>query len=125
MAFPTSFNNVFPAKDYTLGRALSQNIHRLEKQAEADLRKQVTVQLAGRLSVVIECEEMPPKSDSNKQRQARLKGGWPRDVDNRTKSVLDAMRAAGVWLDDSEVVRLVVEKRYGPFDRALIKVEEV
>ncbi|WP_432431167.1 RusA family crossover junction endodeoxyribonuclease [Mesorhizobium loti] len=97
-----------------------------KKQAEVDLRKQVKSLLAGRLSVVIECVELPPKSDSKKQRQGRLEGGWPRgDVDNLAKSVLDAMTAAGGWSGDAQVVRLTVAKCYGGFDRMLMRVEAV
>lgn len=94
-----------------------------KKQAEAGLRKQVTAQYAGRLSVVIECVELPPKSDSKKERQARLEGGWPRgDVDNLAKSVLDAMTAAGIWQDDSQVVELTCRKGYGSADGVSVRV---
>ncbi|WP_352502672.1 MULTISPECIES: RusA family crossover junction endodeoxyribonuclease [unclassified Mesorhizobium] len=76
-----------------------------KKQAEADLRRQVTTQYAGLLSITIECVELPPKSDSKKQRQARLEGGWARgDLDNRVKSICDALTGAGAWNDDDQAV---------------------
>ncbi|WP_167507045.1 MULTISPECIES: RusA family crossover junction endodeoxyribonuclease [unclassified Mesorhizobium] len=85
-----------------------------KKQAEADLRKQVTTQYTGRVSVCIECTEAPPASDSKRRREERLESGWPRgDVDNLAKAILDAMTAAGVWLDDAQVVELTCRKRYG------------
>lgn len=34
------------------------------------------------------------------------------DIDNFAKSVLDALTKAGAWLDDSQVARLSVEKRF-------------
>lgn len=97
-----------------------------KKQAEADLSKQVSGQFAGRLSVTIECVELPPKSDTKKQREERLSSGWPRgDVDNLAKSVLDAMTAAGVWLDDSQVVDLTCRKGYGAADGVTVRVAAV
>jgi Holliday junction resolvase RusA-like endonuclease len=39
------------------------------------------------------------------------------DADNYAKTVLDAITKAGnLWLDDTQVVRLVVEKRWAPTD---------
>lgn len=94
-----------------------------KKQAETDIRKLVTGQYAGRVSVSIECVEAPPVSDSKKRRAARLEGGWPRgDVDNLAKAILDAMTAAGVWLDDSQVVELVCRKGYGEADSVKVAV---
>lgn len=34
------------------------------------------------------------------------------DVDNFAKSILDALTKAGAWLDDAQVARLSVEKRF-------------
>ena len=34
------------------------------------------------------------------------------DIDNFAKSVLDALTKAGAWIDDAQVARLVVEKRF-------------
>lgn len=34
------------------------------------------------------------------------------DVDNFAKSILDALTKAGAWLDDAQVARLTVEKRF-------------
>lgn len=46
------------------------------------------------------------------------------DLDNLAKSVMDAMTAAGVWLDDSQVCSVYLEKRYCDNPRAEIIVKE-
>lgn len=39
------------------------------------------------------------------------------DADNVAKLVLDALTKAGVWVDDTRVARLVVERLYLPFSQ--------
>lgn len=45
------------------------------------------------------------------------------DVDNLTKSILDAATRAGVWADDGQVYRLSVSKWRGPVPRWSVRVE--
>lgn len=60
--------------------------------------------LDGPLSVQLEVVCTKPKTS---------KLDLPRqDVDNFAKSILDALTKAGAWLDDAQVARLTVEKRF-------------
>lgn len=45
------------------------------------------------------------------------------DVDNLTKSILDAATRAGVWADDGQVYRLAVSKWRGTVPRWAVRVE--
>lgn len=45
------------------------------------------------------------------------------DVDNYAKSILDALNGI-TWVDDSQVVSLTIEKRYGEVEGAIIEIEE-
>lgn len=45
------------------------------------------------------------------------------DVDNACKSILDVMTSAGVWIDDSQVVRIEAEKRWGTESRIYVLVK--
>lgn len=47
------------------------------------------------------------------------------DLDKHQRSTYDALTAAGIWTDDSLVVRAVVEKVYGPTPGAYIEITEV
>lgn len=48
------------------------------------------------------------------------------DIDNRVKSVLDALTHAGVWMDDEQVDRLsVIRCEKTPGGRVLIEIKEI
>jgi crossover junction endodeoxyribonuclease RusA len=48
-----------------------------------------------------------------------------RDIDNVQKSLFDALQHGGVYYDDSQVVRLVIEKRdCVPGGRTIVRIQE-
>jgi Holliday junction resolvase RusA-like endonuclease len=76
--------------------------------------------------VMIDCRFTPPASWPKYKREAAIKTGWQtakNDVDNLAKSILDG--ATGIiWDDDSQVVGLVVTKRYDVDSKTLVTVIE-
>jgi Holliday junction resolvase RusA-like endonuclease len=80
----------------------------------------------GRLSVSIVCAVVPPKSCSKNEYAARIEGGIPSgDVDNYGKSVLDALQDAGLFDDDKQVCKLVVEKKYAAQGGVWVTIERL
>ena len=47
------------------------------------------------------------------------------DIDNLLKSTMDALSDAGVWRDDAQVVKQVVQKHYGEPARCEITITEL
>jgi Holliday junction resolvase RusA-like endonuclease len=74
---------------------------------------------------VINIEVIPPSSWSNKKRMAALCGDTrptsKPDLDNVAKGIFDAMNGI-VWLDDKQVVEMVVRKRYSERAQAVVEV---
>lgn len=60
--------------------------------------------ISEQVAVEIKCVAARPKT-------TKLAAPRP-DVDNYAKAVLDAITDAGLWADDSQVVKLVVTKRW-------------
>ncbi len=83
--------------------------------------------LLGRLSVEIIAYMKIPKNTSKKKSNEMIEGNISPtkkpDIDNITKSVLDAMNKF-VFKDDNQISKLAVEKRYGETEKVYIKVEE-
>ena len=78
------------------------------------------------VNVLIDIAVRPPVSWSKKKREQALNGetyptGKP-DIDNVAKGILDAMNGV-VYLDDKQVVSLMVRKFYRDSDYAFVRVE--
>lgn len=84
--------------------------------------------LEGELKATIIANFQIPKS-ATKAKRVRMEGGLIRpvkrpDLDNIAKAVLDALNGLA-YQDDSQIVRLVVEKYYSAIPGAEITIEEV
>lgn len=77
--------------------------------------------------VNVDCFMPIPKSTSKINREMMLEGVMRHtkkpDIDNLAKGYLDALNGV-VWLDDSQIVRLVVTKEYSDQPRCEIMVIE-
>lgn len=72
--------------------------------------------LEGPLSVVVDITVRPPQSWSKRKTEQALSGalfptGKP-DLDNVAKLYLDALNGI-LWVDDAQIVKLIVLKQYG------------
>lgn len=80
------------------------------------------------IHIKIDVEYAPPKSISKKKKAELIdwKQGYMHkpDVDNIAKAILDALNGV-VWLDDKQVVELLVSKAYGKEDKINIEIIEV
>jgi Holliday junction resolvase RusA-like endonuclease len=75
------------------------------------------------VSVVIDAVFTRPKSHMTKRGLKATAPKLPRpDCDNIAKGVLDSL-ALIVWLDDTQVQRLVVEKSYGDEARTTVRIQ--
>ena len=75
------------------------------------------------VSVVIDAVFARPKSHMTKRGVKATAPKLPRpDCDNISKGILDSL-ALIVWLDDTQVQRLVVEKSYGDEARTTVRVQ--
>lgn len=83
---------------------------------------------ANEIYIKIDVEFAPPESYSKKKKAELIdwKQGYMHkpDVDNIAKAVLDALNGV-VWLDDKQVVGLLVLKAYGKEDKINIEIIEV
>lgn len=77
----------------------------------------------GRVCVFITCDIEPPASCSKKEREARLREGVPAgDIDNHSKSIIDALQEAGVFANDNQVMKLIAEKKYAPVQGVTVTI---
>lgn len=75
--------------------------------------------LIGPVAVEIEAVATTPASWSKKRASEAIWWESKPDIDNVVKAVADGANGI-VWVDDRQIVRLLVEKRYGP--RAEVRV---
>lgn len=65
------------------------------------------------------------RRDGSVRPSAGLYSSKKPDIDKLTRTVLDALTVAGVWLDDGQVARLNVEKVYSDVTGVSVAVEKV
>ena len=104
------------------------------RQAEGFIRHQAaqamtdTEVLRGAVQAWVEIEVEPPISFSKKKRAAALAGEvFPMsggDIDNIAKAIFDACNGV-VYLDDKQVVKLSMMKRYGERDITTVSFQSM
>lgn len=114
--FGASVRVIDPAKSRSWKGAAQ--VHMIQARARA----LVFAPLEGPLAVTVIATWARPKSQP-KRNPPIYRTSRP-DADNVAKAVLDAGIAV-LWADDSCVVRLVVEKRYGPESNVVVTVAPV
>ena len=84
-------------------------------------------QINGRVSVDIIAFLQIPKSTSKKMKEEMLNGNISPtkkpDLDNIAKSVLDAMNKF-IIIDDNQVSKISIEKKYAEEEKLLIRIKE-
>ena len=99
----------------------------IREQATAAMRYWPDGMVATPVSVRIDIYKGVPKSWSMAKRRRALDGqeipGKP-DLDNVAKGVLDAMNGVA-YIDDTQVVRLLVQKQYSLEPRLVVTVKEL
>jgi Holliday junction resolvase RusA-like endonuclease len=84
--------------------------------------------LSGPVSVKITVYRQTPQSWSKVKIAAALAGilrpTTKPDIDNIAKGIKDAVKGI-IWVDDSQVVRLEVEKWYSDKPRAEVEIDEI
>ena len=99
----------------------------ITEQATAAMRYWPDGMVATPVSVRIDIYKGVPKSWSMAKRRRALDGqeipGKP-DLDNVAKGVLDAMNGVA-YVDDTQVVRLLVQKQYSLEPRLVVTVKEM
>lgn len=82
--------------------------------------------LEGNLQIEITAIFAPNKSETKKNKALQITGihyNKKPDIDNICKEVLDALNGVA-WNDDASVVKLSGEKRYGPEDKLIIRIDQ-
>ena len=98
-----------------------------------ELRRLATIamrgkeRLSGALQVEIVFARKVQKSLSKKERALRLTGKHrptvKPDIDNYTKSTLDALNGV-LWDDDAQIVRMILDKIYTDTPAVIVRVKE-
>ena len=106
----------------THGTYLPKNLKRTVAMYEEALRPYCTEMLTGPLALTI-CWVYEVK---DRKKWGHMKQSVP-DLDNIAKPFIDCMTRVGFWVDDSQIVKLKLEKWYGSAPMVgvvLMEVEE-
>lgn len=108
LPFPPSINHYWRRVGFRT--LISREGRRFRQRVVAILAALGLRPLAGRLEV--QAELFPP---DNRRR----------DLDNSAKALLDALQHGGAYFDDSQIVRLVLEKREPVADgKTIVRIKE-
>jgi Holliday junction resolvase RusA-like endonuclease len=100
-----------------------------ERELELAMLKFKPQEHATRAIEIFVTAYMPIPSSAPKNERGAMLGEYvphikKPDLDNMLKNILDAMTRLGFWCDDSQVARIVAEKRYSACPRWEVRVVE-
>ena len=124
-AFARKFGNTYSARVYDPGTAEGWKAQ-VALAAKASLYG--VFPLPGPLGVSLAFYMPRPKGHFGKKGLKASAPSFPTgkpDVDNLAKAVLDALTQVGMWVDDAQIITLMVSKHYGQKTGCQIQIEEL